>query len=103
MPSLGYIQKGPKVIPNEGNNGGGGGTVLPVICIYENGGIDMSFNELKSAVEQGKNVYMHDPSSYEISYVSLLEIGGDPGEYMANFGGTMFMSSDPDENMAFSD
>ena len=25
MPSLGYIQKGPKVIPNEGNNGGGGG------------------------------------------------------------------------------
>lgn len=55
MPSLGYIQKGPKVIPNKVNNGGGGNAFI--VHYGEDGIFDKTWNEIHNALMQGIPAY----------------------------------------------
>lgn len=59
MPSLGYIQKGPKIIPNEGNNGGGGGgsDFVKVNIDPQTGTLDKTFAEIYDLFRSGKILY----------------------------------------------
>lgn len=63
MPSLGYIQKGPKIIPNTGEgNGGGGGEYDVIIKVNTTEGDFVNFEVIKDS-DDIETRFITDPSS----------------------------------------
>lgn len=103
MPSLGYIQKGPKIIPNEVSNGGGGRSAL--VDFVSGQGTDKSFNDLLEMVQSGIIPYVIDyyaesDTEYYYWVLPLYKLYNEEGTYSAVFFGddrsVSFYSDNPD-------
>lgn len=127
MSSLGYIQKGPKVIPNEGNNGGGG-SALPEVTSADAGKVlavnnsgewaaenkilivtdtegtgNFTFNDLLSALNAGSIVYLINTWEDGALASVLIGLNYDGENYHATFGDNMFTAGSSTENMVIAD
>lgn len=107
MPSLGYIQKGPKVIPNEGNNGGGGGGSDNIVIINPDNGISITPRDAIQAIIDGKIIawdtaMFDEPITTSFAYtyfVTTVNYDIDSSTWYMHFSdGTEIISADIDED-----
>ena len=70
-------------------------------------GIDKSYNDIKNALDSGKNIYLIMDNTYgsqvDIDYLTLLHIKETSGYYKVYFYDHSFISTDPDKHMSQSD
>lgn len=98
------------------SGGGGGGSNEPLILNGTEAGIDASYNEIKTAVLEGKTVWLYLVLEGDTIYIPLIKISHitNPTEkYNAwfmntsissyEFSAIQVSSSDPDEDLGFSE
>lgn len=66
-------------------SGGGGGSAEPLIVNSTETGIDVSYNEVKTALLAGKTIYLLMVNGEDVFYSQLANIRIEGGEYYAAF------------------